>query len=206
MPNTDPRVDAYIEKKGGFARPILEHLRGLVHRAHPGIEETIKWGAPFYVLDGQLLCMMAAFKAHVSFGFWNAAAMKDAKKLLAVGQNTSMGHFGKITSMKDLPSDAQVSAYLKEAIALAEKGVKPSGDATRTRGKAVLPVPAYFKNALAKNKKAKTGFEALPPSHKREYLLWFAEAKKEETRDKRVAQALEWIAEGKSRNWKYEKR
>ncbi|MBX5481639.1 MAG: YdeI/OmpD-associated family protein [Myxococcaceae bacterium] len=206
MPHTDPRVDAYLARQAEFARPILEHLRKLVHKAHPDIEETIKWNMPYFTYRGRPLCMMAAFKAHAVFGFWDAAHMKDAKKLLTNGANSSMGHFGRITSKKDLPPDRVLTAYLKEAIALNEAGVKtlPNKSVHRTRPSPSMP--AYFKEALTKNPQANAGFDKLPPSHRREYLLWFEEAKTEATRDRRVAQALEWIAAGKPRNWKYQRR
>jgi uncharacterized protein YdeI (YjbR/CyaY-like superfamily) len=203
MPNTDPRVDAYISKAQPFARPILEKCRDLVHRAVPDAEETIKWGMPFFMAHGALLANMAAFKAHCSFGFWKATAMKDSKKLLNASAN-AMGHLGKLASVDDLPDDKTLTAYIKEAAKLNQQGVKAPHNRNKPDEK--LTVPAFFTKALGKHKKAKAQWAKFPPGRRREYVMWLSEAKSEETRNKRLETALEWIAEGKSRNWKYEKK
>lgn len=201
MSHRDPRVDAYIAKAAPFAQPILEHVREVVHEACPGVEETIKWGMPSFVYGGGILCGMAAFKAHASFGFW--------KHALVVGENDAgaepvgMGSFGKLTAVRDLPAKRQLVACVKKAAALNAQGVKavPVRKAASAKP-APVPTPE-FAAALRKHKAAAAAFKAFPPSHQREYVDWIAEAKREETRDRRIAQAVEWIAEGKQRNWKY---
>jgi hypothetical protein len=198
MPSTDPRIDAYIAKSAEFARPILTHLRAVVHEGCPDVQETMKWSMPFFDYHGPL-CNMSAFKAHVGFGFWKGA--------LVVGRGAgdderAMGQFGRITSLKDLPPKKELVALVKKAAKLNDEGVKvPRKPAKR----AELPVPAELAAALAKNRKARAIFDAFPPSHRREYNDWVGEAKREETRAARAAQAIEWIAEGKSRNWKYQR-
>lgn len=196
MGTRDPRVDAYIAKSAEFARPILTHLREVVHSACPDVVETIKWSSPFFDHHGAM-CNMAAFKEHVAFGFWKGA--------LVVGRPSgdgdgSAGQFGRITSLKDLPPKKELTAYIKTAMKLNEEGVSVPKKKTP---KPEIPVPPELAAALAKNKKANAAFEAFPPGHKREYNEWIGQAKGEETRARRVEQAVEWIAEGKSRNWKY---
>jgi uncharacterized protein YdeI (YjbR/CyaY-like superfamily) len=201
MATIDPRVDAYIAKSQEFAKPILEHLRELVHKAVPDVEETIKWG--FVSLDYKgPFCIMAAFKQHCSFGFWKASLMKDPALMSNAKSETAMGHMGRITSLKDLPSDKKLISYLKEAVKLNDDGIKLSKKKI-SKEKKVLVVPNYFTKELKKNKKASETFNNFSYSHKKEYLEWITEAKTDETRNKRIAATLEWLAEGKSRNWKY---
>ncbi|MCW3465263.1 YdeI/OmpD-associated family protein [Chitinophaga nivalis] len=207
MSQTDPRIDTYIQAAAPFAVPILTHLRKLVHKACPGATETIKWGFPHFEYAGSILCNMAAFKQHCSFGFWKAAAMKDPEKLFTPIGETGMGHFGKITQLKDLPADKLLLQYLKEAAALNEAGVvkTPSKTKTPATGSKQLDIPDYFLAALKKNKKALATFEAFSYSNKKEYVTWVTEAKTEKTQLERLATAVEWMAEGKIRNWKYVK-
>jgi len=200
MPKKDPRVDAYIAKAEPFAQPILKHLRKLIHATCPETQETIKWSFASFDYKGPF-CSMAAFKQHCAFGFWKAALMKDNKKLEA-NQESAMGHLGKITNLKDLPSDKIIIGYIKEAMKLNETGAKLPPRKKITDAKP-LSVPPYFKTALSKNKKAKEFFENFAPGQKKEYILWLTEAKTEETRNKRMEQAIEWISERKIRNWKY---
>jgi uncharacterized protein YdeI (YjbR/CyaY-like superfamily) len=204
MPTTDTRIDAYIEKKADFAKPILKHIRELVHKACPGVQETIKWGMPYFDYEGSVLCAMAAFKEHCTFLFWKASLMKDPEKIFQITEREAMGHFGRITSLKDLPSDKILIAYIKEAAKLNEEDIK-----LPPRKKPVLSkepeTPNYFSAALKKNKKARVVFDNFPHGKKKEYIEWLTEAKTEATRNKRLETAVEWIAEGKSRNWKYEK-
>ena len=202
MGKKDKRVDDYISKSAAFAKPVLNHIRQLVHTGCPQVEETIKWGFPNFDYKG-VFCSMAAFKEHCSFGFWKAAIMKDAEKLKA-NQESAMGHLGKIKSIDDLPSDKILISYIKEAARLNDEGVKLP-PRNKSVEKKELIIPEYFTKPLSKNKKASQAFEAFSPSHKKEYVEWITEAKTEETRNKRMATALEWIAEGKGRNWKYEK-
>ena len=200
MGKKDKRVDDYIAKSANFAKPILSHLRSLVHTACPLVEETIKWSFPNFDYKGAF-CSMAAFKAHCSFGFWKAALMKDAGTLKNNQQN-AMGHLGKITSLADLPPDKILIGYIKEAVRLNDEGIKLPRK--KPVEKKEILIPDYFTLALRKNKKALQAFEAFSPSHKKEYIEWITDAKTEETRNRRMATAIEWIAEGKGRNWKYE--
>jgi len=200
MAKRNPKIDAYILKSQPFAQPIMNHLRNLVHKACPDVEETIKWGFAAFDYKGPF-CTMAAFKQHCAFGFWKAALMKNADELKRAQKN-SMGHLDRITSLKDLPSDKQLIAYLKDAMKINEAGLKLAPRKKITDEKP-LPVPAYFKTALSKNKKADAQFKNFTPGKRKEYIVWLTEAKTEETRNKRMAQAIEWIAEGKIRNWKY---
>jgi uncharacterized protein YdeI (YjbR/CyaY-like superfamily) len=209
MSEKDPRIDAYIAKAADFARPILSRLRQLVHKGCPGAAETVKWGMPFFEYNGSILCNMAAFKQHCAFGFWNALLLKDPEGLLRVKDKNAMGHFDRITSLKDLPSDKILLAYIKEAAQLIKDGkgmrAQPKKDAKKAPA-APLPVPAGLAAALKKNKKAQATFEAFPPSHRKEYIEWISEAKTDVTRDKRIATTMEWLTEGKSRNWQYQKK
>lgn len=195
-------VDAYISKSADFAKPILNHIRNLVHKTCPAVEEKIKWGNPHFDYHNGPMCHMAAFKQHCAMGFWKAAMMKDGSLVENAKAETAMGHLGKITSLKDLPADKQLVAWIKEAMKLNEEGIKLAPK--KTTEKKELVVPDYFSKALSKNKKALKTFTEYPYSHKKEYLQWITEAKTEETRLKRMTTAIEWLAEGKSRNWKYE--
>lgn len=203
MPATDKRIDAYIEKKADFAKPILKHLRKLVHKACTNAEETIKWGMPFFEYKGSVLCAMAGFKKHCTFMFWKAKLMKDPEKILQVTEREAMGNFGNIKSLKDLPADKILIAYIKEAAKLNEDNVKLP--ARKKAPVTELKMPVDFAAALKKNKKANTVFENFTPGKRKEYIQWIAEAKTEDTKFKRIETAVEWITEGKSRNWKYEK-
>ena len=200
----DKRVDAYIARSAEFAKPILTHLRMLVHKACPEVVEVIKWGFPNFDHKG-VMCSMAGFKQHCSFGFWKASLMNDPDKILSVANRHSMGHFDRITSLKDLPSDKILVTYISHAAALNEKGIKRTVKTT-PKGSKTIDTPDYFKKALNKNKAAREVFENFAYSHRKEYIQWFEEAKTDETRNKRIAQAMEWISEGKGRNWKYEKK
>ena len=196
----DSRVDAYISSAPDFAKPILNHLRELVHAACPDVKETMKWSRPHFLHDG-LLCGMSAFKEHCAFGFW-MAEMVFGEKADEVAEKNSAGHFGRITSMADLPGDKQLLAFIKKAVELNESGAKRPVP-PRPAGNRELIVPDYVTEALKKNKKALAAFEAFSYSHKKEYVEWITEAKREETRQKRIETMLTWLAEGKSRNWKY---
>ena len=202
MSTTEPKIDAYIEKSADFAKPILQHIRKLVHKACPDVQEAVKWGMPFFDCDGPI-CNMASFKQHCAFGFWKASLMKDPEKIFNKDGHNAMGQFDRITSIKDLPADKIIIAYIKEAVELNKAGIKVSKAKTPVQE---LPVPEALTAALKKNKKAKETFEKFPPSHRKEYIQWITEAKTDATRDKRIATAMEWITEGKGKNWKYEKK
>lgn len=203
MPATDKRIDAYIGKAEPFAQPVLKHLRSLVHEACPGVTETIKWGFPHFEHSGEILCSMASFKQHCVFGFWKASIMKDPDQVLTLLEKASMGHLGRITSKKDLPADRIIKKYIKEAASLNEAGIKLPARSAAKAPASPLVVPDYIKTALRSNKKAGAAFDAFSPSHKKEYIEWITEAKTEPTREKRINTMLEWLEEGKSRNWKY---
>lgn len=200
MPTTDPRVDAYIEKSKDFAKPILTHIRALVHATCPEATETLKWSMPSFEYKG-ILCGFAAFKEHCTFGFWKQTLMEsDAFS----ETKTAMGSFGKLKSLKDLPSDAVMKKLIKQAMKLNDEGVKvskakPSGE------KKEIEVPDVLLEALAQNEKAAEAFSNFPPSCRKEYIQWITEAKTDATRDKRLATTIEWLTEGKRKNWKYEK-
>jgi len=199
MPNKDPRVDAYIEKSADFAKPVLTHLRKLVHKASPNISETVKWGMPAFDYKG-IVCGIAAFKEHCTFGFWKQSLL-DYDGFST--EKTAMGSFGRITSKKDLPPDDVLIKLVQQAVELNEKGVKVQ-KAKPAASKKELVIPDYLTAALKKNKAAKTTFENFPYSCKKEYVQWITEAKTEPTREKRLATTIEWLSEGKRRNWKYE--
>lgn len=195
------KIDAYIAKAQPFAVLVLQMLRARIQAALPEVEEALKWGMPTFLYKGKILCNMAAFKAHATFGFWHG-------ELVTGGTGTrmaAMGDLGKITSIDQLPDQATMSAWIAKAKQLIDDGVKPPH--VEGRGKHTKPelamVPA-FQTALDANGKAKATYDGFPPSCRREYLEWIVQAKRDETRDKRIAQAIEWMAEGKKRNWKYE--
>lgn len=197
MGKRDPRVDAYIAKSADFAKPILTQIRGTVHAACPGVEETLKWSVPFFMHKG-ILCMMSAFKHHAAFGFWKGSLIVEG----GTPNLSPNGQFGRLAKLSDLPSKRTLTAYVKKAAAVNDAGI------AKRRPKAPpkpLKVPAALTAALKNNTKAQAAFVAFPPSHKRDYAEWIADAKADDTRARRVKQAIAWMAEGKSRNWKYER-
>lgn len=200
MPQTDPRIDAYIAKAEPFAQPVLNHLRSLVHKACPEVEEKIKWGFPHFDYKEEMMCSMASFKKHCVFGFWKASLMKDPALMETAKSEVAMGHIGRIISLNDLPSDKKMMAWIREAMQLNDDGVKIKKE---KKTASVPDTPADLREALQKNKKARAQFEKFPPSHRKEYIQWIEEAKRAETRQKRIEQTVEWVAEGKQRNWKY---
>ncbi|MDB5919133.1 MAG: hypothetical protein JWR40_3367 [Massilia sp.] len=196
-PRIDPRIDAYIAQSPDFAQPILVSLRAAIHAACPDVEETMKWSCPHFEYKG-LLCGMAAFKAHCKLNFWKAALMFPAMK-----EGEATDPFGHLASVKDLPSKSVLAGYVRQAMKLNEEGAKPPARAKPAA--APLIVPAYFLAALQADKTAQAAFDAAAPGFRREYVAWLEEAKTEATRLRRMGQAIEWIAAGKARNWKYEK-
>jgi hypothetical protein len=197
MGKRDPRVDAYIRNAAPFAQPILAELREIVHDACPDVEEDMKWRFPHFLYKG-MLCSMASFTQHAAFGFWKGALVTGGPR-----SADAMGHFGRLTTISDLPSKKVLAGLVKKAARLNEQGIR----VPRVR-KAARPVtvPADLAAALKKNAKARRGYDALSASHKREYIEWITEARSDDTRGRRLAQAMEWMAEGKSRNWKYERK
>lgn len=192
----DPRIDAYIAKAAPFAQPILTHLRDIVHQTVPDAEETVKWGMPHFTLHGRNVAGMAAFKAHASFGLWRGEELG----LGAAGDKGGMGSLGKITSLSDLPDDAALADVLQRAAALAAQGPKKKPP---TKPRPALDLPDDLGAALAAVPTAQTVWDGFAPSHRRDYIEWVIEAKRPETRAKRIAQTVAQVAEGKDRNWKY---
>lgn len=204
MPKSNPEVDRYIEKAAPFAQPILAKIRAVYHEACPEIEETIKWGVPHFDYKGPV-GNMAAFKKHVSWGFWKRALLDDPDGILPrEGEPTSMGGT-KVFSLDELPSEKVMADYIRRAVKLNEEGVKVTRPKRAPAPPPEVPDDLAAQLELKKNAKARATFESFPPSHKREYIEWITEARQEATRQKRLAQTIEWLTEGKSRNWKYEK-
>jgi uncharacterized protein YdeI (YjbR/CyaY-like superfamily) len=200
MTNHDPRVDAYIAKSADFAQPILQHLRTLIHKACPAVEEGTKWSMPCFSHQGTTMCLMAAFKQHCSFRFWlYKEVLGDA------AEENGMGQFGKLSSLHDLPSDKQMTTYIRKAMALAGAGVKLSRPKGAARSVPTLPDDLATLLAQKKHATARKTYAAFGPGAQREYIDWITEAKTDATRQKRLATTLEWLAEGRKRNWKYEK-
>jgi uncharacterized protein YdeI (YjbR/CyaY-like superfamily) len=200
MGTRDPRVDAYIARSAPFAQPILTHLRRVVHAACPDVEEGMKWSVPHFMHQG-ILCSMASFKQHCAFGFWKASLLEGVGGRPA----EAMGQFGRITSIEDLPAERTLRRLVKDAARLNEQGVKAPRRVSKKPRPDTAP-PADLAAALKKNRKAAAAFQGLSPSHRREYLEWITEAKGEATRARRLATTLEWLAEGRRRNWKYERK
>lgn len=194
---TEPRFDAYIDRAADFAKPILVHLRAVVHGACPDCEEAMKWSSPAFVYKGKILANMAAFKAHAAFGFWQGSQVAGPGEK----QATAMGQFGRLTSLDDLPPRAELESMVARAMALIDEGVKPVRDKHR---KEAFTVPQDLRAALDANPAARATFDSFPASAQRDYVEWVSEAKREETRIKRLATAIEWLSEGKRRHWKYE--
>lgn len=197
MAKKDPRIDAYIAGAAPYARPVLKRLRKVIHAACPDVVETMKWSNPSFEHHG-LLCGLAAFKNYCTFGLWKDALVRErggasAAKVLDAA--------GKAASVDDLPDDAALSRLIELAAELNEQGVK--AERKKAAPKGPVTVPGELLAALGKNKAARATFEGFSPSHKREYVAWITEAKQEATRQRRLEQAIAWMAEGKIRNWKY---
>lgn len=196
--------DDYIEHAQDFAKPILTELRQTVHEACPEVSEEFKWSFPNFTYKGKILCNMASFKAHATFGFWMGSIMSDPHNLFIQVGETAMGQFGKITSLEDLPDRAILSSYILEAVQLIDEGkTLPQKDSSQ---KKEIIIPNALKEALLQNKTASATFDGFSFSHRKEYVEWIQEAKTEPTRIKRLNQTIEWLSEGKSRNWKYQKK
>ena len=200
MGTRDPRIDAIIAKSADFAKPILTHIREAVHLGCPDVVETIKWGMPAFEYRGPM-CQMAAFKAHCTFGFWKGA--------LVLPENgkpkDAMGNFGRIGSLKDLPSKKVLAGYVKKAAELNAAGVKVERPKKRARPPLETPPELAAAFRQRRHARARATFEGFSPSQRREYVEWITEAKTDATREKRLATTLEWLAEGKTRQWKYQR-
>jgi uncharacterized protein YdeI (YjbR/CyaY-like superfamily) len=198
MATRDPRIDAYIAKSVDFAQPILEHLRATVHAACPEVEETLKWSSPHFMYRARLLCSMSAFKHHVAFGFWLGKLVASTGK-----DDEAMGQFGCITRVADLPSRKTLTSLVRKAMALSDAGVTSPSRTKATKPRPPVEVPDDLAAAFVKNRKARATFDGFSNTNRREYVEWITEAKRADTRTRRLAQAIEWLAEGKPRNWKY---
>lgn len=204
-PTLDSRLDAYIAAAAPFAQPLLQHWRRLTHQACPGVVETIKWSFPHFEYHG-VLSSMAAFKAHCAFGFWHQGMVAPVAAVMPGGDRSeeAMGHLGRVTSRSDLPPDRVLLALIRQAMALNESG-EPARPRTVRATPRLVEIPPVLKEALKSHPAAAANFKKFSPSQQREYTEWIAGAHREETRQKRLASALEWLAAGKSRNWKYER-
>lgn len=203
MSQFNPKFDEYNAKSADFAKPIMEHLRRIIHETCPDVEEIIKWGIPHFDYHGDMMCIFAAYKNHCSFSIWKAALITNPKLKENIKPGQTMGNMDKIKSLSDLPDKETLIAYVKEAMALNENGikiVKPKSEKPK-----VIQVPDYFSEILDTYPKIKEVFESKSPSFRKDYLVWIIDAKTEATRQSRIEQALEWIAEGKGRFWKYNK-
>lgn len=193
----DPRIDAYIDRAQPFARPILEHVRERVHAVAPEAVETTKWSAPAFTIDGKILLIMAAFKAHAAINFWRGQELRGDQ-----ANAEGMGQFGKLKSLADLPVDKELDRLIREAAALAKAA--PAPRQVKHAPKPSAEIHPAFADALKANPKAQATLDGFPPSARREYLDWVTEAKQEATRARRIADAVQWLSEGKRRHWKYE--
>jgi uncharacterized protein YdeI (YjbR/CyaY-like superfamily) len=202
-PNHSPKIDAYLENAEPFAMSILAHLRALLHATCPEIIEELKWGIPHFDYRGEMMCIFAAHKRHCSFSFWKDALMSDARLKANADLPMAKRFMGKLTNVADLPSDGDLTAWIKEAMALNEQGIKLPQ--RKSEGPKAVGIPEAFSERLAENPQVKAIFESRSPSFQKEYNVWIGEAKTDATRDKRIEEALAWIADGKGRFWKYSK-
>lgn len=205
MAHRDKRIDIYILDSAAFAQEILHKLRDLVHIVCPDVQETMKWSFPHFTYNDRILCYMAAFKHHCAFGFRDGVSLSDPAGVLQVSDRNAMGHLGKIKSVADIPDDEILIDLIAQAMILNEQKPEKKTE-TKRKPAAALEMPSEFRNALKKNAEAASVFSNLSVSKKNDYILWVTEAKSEATREKRINTSIEWLNEGKSRNWKYEKR
>ncbi|MBB6109353.1 YdeI/OmpD-associated family protein [Mucilaginibacter lappiensis] len=203
MSKFNPQFDEYIEKSADFAKPIMEYLRQIIHETCPEVEEIIKWSIPHFDYKGDMMCILASYKHHCSFSLYKAENMIDSKIVESVKAGQKMGYMDKLKSLSDLPAKETLIAYIKEAMILNENGIKKAKPLSEKPK--VIEVPDYFTEKLATNSLAKEVFESKSSSFRKDYLVWITDAKTEATRQKRMEQSLEWIAEGKGRFWQYEK-
>jgi len=203
MSKFNPQFDEYIEKSADFAKPIMEYLRQIIHETCPEVEEIIKWGNPHFDYKGDMMCILAGYKNHCSFSLYKAELMSDTKIIESVKAGQKMGYMDKLKSLSDLPAKETLVAYIKEAMVLNENGVKKAKPVSEKPK--VIEVPDYFSEALTANPVVKEIFESKSASFRKDYLIWITDAKTEATRQKRIEQSMEWIAQGKGRFWQYEK-
>jgi uncharacterized protein YdeI (YjbR/CyaY-like superfamily) len=200
MPQRDPRIDKQIQSSAPYARPILTKLRQAVHAGCPEVVETLKWSRPSFEHQG-LLCGMAAFKAHCSFGFWKHALLVERAGAKAAAELEALG---RITDVSELPPQSSLVRWVRLAAQLNEDGV--AAPRPKTKRKPPVKVPTDLERAMGRNARARAFFATLSPSARREYVEWLTGAKQAETRQRRLETAVEWMAEGKERHWKYQRR
>ncbi|MEO9802317.1 MAG: YdeI/OmpD-associated family protein [Reichenbachiella sp.] len=196
-PDASKKIDAYLTTVSSEHRPVLELIRKTVNAVDDRIQEDWKWRAPCFSLEG-LVCWFVAFKSHVGLNFFKGALIEDIHNAFVESEDEDKGnrmiHFKSIDEVKV----KVIQDYVKQAVLLNEQGIKIDFPKRKT-----LETPDYLIEALNKNKKAKDVFESFTDAQRKDYIEWLVEAKREETRNKRMTQAIEWIAEGKTRNWKY---
>lgn len=200
-PSHNPKVDSYLEKAEAFARPILRHLRALIHATCPKVVEEMKWGIPHFDYHGEMMCIIASYKKHCSFSFWKDSLMSDERLKGNSGLPAAKRYMGSLTSLADLPSDRQVSTWIREAMSLNERGIQLPR--RKSEGPKAVAIPTAFSNELAANPRINAIFQGKSASFQKEYNVWIGQAKTDATRGKRIEEALAWIAEGKGRFWKY---
>lgn len=193
----DPRIDAYIDKAAPFAQPILKTIRERVHAACPEAQETLKWSMPTFMYKGKILIGMAAFKGHAALNFWRGSELTGKTQEM----DEAMGQFGRLSAVDDLPGEAEFAALVRQAMALEDAGAKAP---QLKKPREAIAMPDDFRDALAANASARAIYDGFPPSKQRDYLEWITEAKRPETRARRIEQSVAWLAEGKARHWKYE--
>jgi uncharacterized protein YdeI (YjbR/CyaY-like superfamily) len=198
---TNPRIDAMIAAAQPFARPILSHIRALAHDACPTGEEAVKWGHAAFTYNGTIIAMLGAFKEHATFGFWYGRMVTGGTGY----EDAAMGSFGRLQSLADLPADGALTAMISNSMVLIDRGVKPPQFAVKKTPKPEAEVPPALAAALSSHAAAHDIWQGFAPGQRREYCEWISDAKREETRAARLDQAINWIAEGKKRNWQYEK-
>jgi uncharacterized protein YdeI (YjbR/CyaY-like superfamily) len=203
-PKHNPKVDAYAEKIEDFAKPVLAHLRALIHATCPEVIEEVKWGNPHFDYKGDMMCIFAAYKKHCSFTFYKDALMGDARLRANDGVPAAQRFMGKLTDLADLPPDRELKSWIKESMKLNEQGIKLPARETKAPKEAGMP--AAFAEKLQASPKIMAIFEGKSASFQKEYKVWIGEAKTDATRDKRIEEAMAWIAEGKGRFWKYAKK
>jgi len=203
----NPQFDEYQEAASDFAKPIMAHLRELVHKQCPEVVEEIKWGIPHFDYKGEMLCIFAAYKNHCSFSFWKESLMSDERLKANPELKAAKRFMGKLTSLSDLPSDGELIAFVEEAMALNDKGVKLALRQDSKAAKAAeIVIPDAFAEQLSRHAQANEVFQGKSASFRKEYVVWIADAKTDQTRQKRIDESLVWIAQGKGRFWKYEKK
>jgi uncharacterized protein YdeI (YjbR/CyaY-like superfamily) len=200
MAKKNPAVDAYIKKAPPFAKPILKQLRKIIHKGCPKVTEDIKWGAPFYLYQDRVLCATMGFKAHCALVFWKSGLIK---KKMGKKAEVELKRLRRISALAELLSERELLAYVKLAMHFNEPGTKLP---PRKERPTPVKAPRDLTVALRANPKALATFNAFTPTRKKDYIYWITGAKTKETRERRLETAVDWMAEGKSRNWKYEER